>query len=62
MKYYLATDNDCHWYVIPLTKRKEWDEWCEIPSDDERAWEPPEFAVPVNGDPGQVVFKEYKIL
>ncbi len=55
-RWYLTTDNDSHWYVVPLARRGEWEAWCEIDPDDERAWTPPEFAVVVGGSPGLVTF------
>lgn len=60
-RYFLTTDNDSHWYVIPEAKRGEWNEWCDIPSDDERAWEPPEFARAVGGSPSLVTFTNPEI-
>ncbi len=58
---YLTTDNDSHWYVVPVAKRAEWEEWLEIDPDDERAWEPPVFARPVNGGPSLVEFSSWRI-
>ena len=60
-RYYLDTDNDSHWYVIPVKRRAEWSAWCEIPSDDERAWGAPDFAVPVNGSPTLVTFEKFRL-
>lgn len=57
-RYYLSTDNDSHWYVVPLARKDEWDAWRAIPEDDERAWDPPEFAIPVGGAPCLVTFTE----
>jgi len=56
-KYTLVQDNDCHWYIIPVEKNKEWDEWLEIDSDDERGWTPPFFSVSIDG-PSHVVFEK----
>lgn len=58
---YLTTDNDSHWYVVPVAKRAEWDAWLEIDPDDERAWEPPSFARPVGGSPSRVEFASWSI-
>lgn len=60
-RYHLTTDNDCHWYVIPVARQQEWNEWLDIPSDDERAWEPPAFALSVGGAPCLVTFTNPEI-
>lgn len=57
-RYFLAQDNDSHWYVVQANRRKEWDDWCEIDSDDERAWTAPEFATAVGGAPSMITFSE----
>lgn len=46
-----AFDNDGHRYQIPRNKNKEWNEWLEIPSDDERSWDAPEFSERIDGAP-----------
>lgn len=48
-RYMLAQDNDCHWYLIPASIWPEWQEWLDIPSDDERAWAPPKGAQMIDG-------------
>lgn len=37
MKYFLDQDESCHWYVIPAQYRKEWEDFLDIPEDDERS-------------------------
>lgn len=54
--YFLSRDQSTHWYVVPMVKEAEWNEWCNLPEDDERAWRAPEFAVPVGGSPSQILF------
>ena len=56
-RFFLTQDSDCHWYVVPVANRSEWDEWCNISSDDERAWTPPSFAKPINGNPSRITFE-----
>ena len=46
-----AKDNDSHRYKIPLSKRAEWQAFCEIPEDDERSWDVPEWAQRIDGEP-----------
>lgn len=48
-RFFLAQDDDCHWYLVPVDKREEWSEWREIPSDDERSWDVPDFATAIDG-------------
>jgi hypothetical protein len=48
-KYFLSQDGDCHWYLVPAENRDEWYQWKELPSDDERSWEPPAYAKAVDG-------------
>jgi hypothetical protein len=57
-RYVLVQDNDSHWYVIPEGKQAEFNAWLEIDSDDERAWDAPEFAHAVGGAPSAVSFKD----
>lgn len=57
----LVQDNDCHWYVIPVDRFDDWGEWCEIDSEDERAWTPPEYATEVGGAPSLVHFSSWEI-
>lgn len=56
-RFYLAQDNDSHWYVVPVARKAEWDEWCEIAPDDERAWDAPDFAKQVGGAYSLVTFE-----
>lgn len=60
-RYYLDSDGDGHWFVIPVSKRKEWAKWCELDSEDEAAWTPPEFAKKVGGSYTLVTFESFKI-
>lgn len=60
-RHILTMDNDGHWYVIPVAKQREWSKWLDIPSDDERAWDAPDFAKPVGGSPIRVTFCDPEI-
>ena len=51
-KYFLDTDDDSHWYMIPADKREEWLIWHDLPEVDEE----PDFAVRLNGHPNFVEF------
>jgi len=58
--YHLTTDDDGHFYVIPLDKQDEWVAWNE--SENAIFGDPPDWADPVGGSPGLVVFPEYDIV
>jgi len=60
-RHYLARDNDLHWYVIPAGQRDEWEAFLGIDSEDERAWQVPEWATPVGGSPSLVTFTNPEI-
>ena len=57
-RYYLARDNDCHWYVVPVDRSEEWEEWLSLDSDDQRSWEAPAWARAVGGSPSVVSFTD----
>lgn len=56
-EYFLGCDNSSHWYVIPARCEREWDDFVNIPEDDERSWSPPIWAIPIGGSPSLVKFK-----
>ncbi len=37
-KWFLSQDNSCHWYLVLSSKRKEWNDWKELPEDDPKGW------------------------
>lgn len=59
-RYCIESDNSGHQYFIPFNKRDEWNEWLEIPEDDERSWDAPEYAERIDG--GTLTFIAPKIL
>lgn len=54
--FFLSQDHDCHWYMIPADKRREWSEFLSIDPDDDRSWDVPEWAHGLGGGPEQVEF------
>lgn len=60
-RYRLAQDNDSHWYVIPVSRQQEWDNWTELDPEDARAWNVPAFAQRVGGSYSLVTFSEPEI-
>ena len=57
MKMFLDQDNDCHWYLVDAYRRKEWETWKDLDSEDPKSWECPEYARAINTDPSRVVFE-----
>lgn len=43
-KYFIGSDNDGHYFIIPVSRRKEWDSWI-----DEEDGNYPDFAEPIDG-------------
>ena len=58
-EYIIESDNDCHHYVIPYSKKKDWEMFLRIPGDDERSWDTPEYAIRIDG--GDVIFTDWRI-
>lgn len=61
MGFFLTTDQSSHWYVVPANRAEEWLIWCQLPEENEAAWDAPEWAIRVNGAPELVRFKEFTI-
>jgi hypothetical protein len=57
MKYRLYTDNDGHWYKVPVEQTEEFDSWLELDSEDEASWTPPEGCIEIDG-PHNVVIQD----
>lgn len=57
--YMITSDNDGHYYVIPVDKTEEWDEFCESP--DYENVELPDYADEIGGCSTLVHFPSYEI-
>lgn len=55
--FFLSQDDDSHWYIIPIERQQEWDNWRAMNDD----FSVPPYAIPVNGAPRRVVFKQYDV-
>ena len=55
-KFFMDQDDDAHWYLVDNAVRDAWFAWLKIPSDDERAWTPPEGAERLHGPPSMILF------
>lgn len=60
MEYFLDQDNDGHWYIIPLNKINEWNNWFN--SEDYDNGIVPDYVEEVGGCPSNVIFKNYKVI
>lgn len=56
-RFFLAQDGSCHWYLVPATRRAEWDAWRDLPEDDEDSWEAPKWAERLERHPSTVTFE-----
>lgn len=61
IQHCLTRGHNRNWYIIPVEHMQEWDEWLEFDSDDQRSWEPPEFAQLAGKHPEKVVFTDWEI-
>lgn len=59
MEYILIQDDDCHWYVIPADKEKDFCKWAV--SDEAQDGIVPKYAKQVGGSPSLVKFHNYRI-
>jgi len=44
-RFFIGNDDSGHDYLVPVENRAEWFAFLEIPSDDERSWDVPAFAI-----------------
>ena len=59
-RFFLATDISSHWYVVPESKRDDWEKFEALDDDDEASWFPPSFATPLGGSPANITFCDWK--
>lgn len=57
-RFFLATDNDGHWYIVPDERRSEWSAWRDLDPENEDSWDAPEWARRLGGSPELVTFKD----
>lgn len=62
LRYYVNLDRDqsSYWFIVPVDKRKEWEDWNNLDDDDPDAWDAPEWAKAVGGSPNAVTFTNPK--
>jgi hypothetical protein len=52
-KHFLSQDWSSHWMIVPVSKRKEFEDWVEAEDD---AIKPPEGAEMIGGNPNTIEF------
>lgn len=57
-RFYFSRDNSCHWYLVPVERREEFERWASLDEDDEAGWDPPEWARRLNGALSRVTFTD----
>lgn len=57
-RYFIGSDNSGHKYVVPAEQHEAWSEWANLPEDDERAWEAPEYATRIPGALSLLTFSD----
>lgn len=57
IRYFLDQDQSSHWHLVEERRRQEWNEWCELDLEDEKAWDCPTFARPIGSCPSLVSFE-----
>lgn len=60
-RYFLDTDNSSHWFIVPVSRKAEWQAWNELDEDDPASWDAPDFAEPVGGCFNLVTFTDPRI-
>lgn len=58
-RFFLDRDCDAHWYIVRAECRTEWEQWINLPEDDEAGWEEPWFAYRVGGNPSNIEFSNW---
>lgn len=55
-RFFLDSDDDGHWYVVPKSKEDEWYKWLGIDRSLVVVEEAPEWVIEVGGAPSLVTF------
>lgn len=49
-RFFISSDNSGHNYLIPLDRRVQWLKFLDIPEEDERSWDVPDWARRLEGE------------
>ena len=55
-RYFLSMDSSFHWYIVPVSRRLEWEMWNALDDNDESGWETPPYASRIGGAVSRVTF------
>lgn len=58
-RFFIGSDESSHKYIVPLSRKADWDAWREIPEDDPRSWDAPEYAEMIEG--GRLTFQNWRM-
>lgn len=62
-RFFLAQDNDSHWWIVPVDRHADFAAWAEADPEDANRWKPMDFfAIEVGGCPGLVTFTDPQII
>jgi hypothetical protein len=61
ISYFLDSDADGHWYLVPAALRAEWDAWTDLDPETVAAWITPVWATELGGHPSAVTFTDPKL-
>lgn len=53
--YFLVSDANDYWYLIPLSREQEWREW-----DKSEAWHVPDYAIYID-TPKNLIIEDFKL-
>lgn len=57
-RYFLASDDDGHWFIVPVERRSDFDDWVSQDWSSELAnFQTPTYVEEVGGDPSFVTFE-----
>lgn len=57
-RFFMDCDESGHYFVVPASRRAEWEQWTLIPVEDDRAWVPPDYARSVGCSPTMLSFTD----
>ena len=49
-RYFIGADNSGHDYLVPVSFRQEWNDFCELDEEDPASWDVPDWAIKFEGD------------
>lgn len=56
-RFFLAQDDDGHWYMIDVDYMTQWAAWIDQLDSEDPDWDVPDYAISVGGSPSLVTFQ-----